>query len=212
MLENHSFDNMLGYLSGANGVKPDSPCNTQTSSGQTFCPTNKGAYSDPDPCHSVDCTSSQLYGSDNPARPNDPATITMGGFVDSYEKAEGAPGAGTIMDCFAPSAVPIISTLAQTFTFIDTYHAGVPGPTFPNRLFYFSATSREWPLRAAPLLARRPRAPTYTPPHHHPPTLQMALAITTTCKQSLGGPNAPFLAPSMPHPGACTFPTFPARC
>ncbi len=141
MLENHSFDNMLGYLNASNGVKPNSPCNTQASTGKRYCPTNKGAWSDPDPSHSVDGTSWQIYGTENPPSPSDPSTITMGGFVDSYEKAEGAGGAHAIMDCFDPANVPIISALAQAFTLVDTYHAGVPGPTFPNRLFYFSATS-----------------------------------------------------------------------
>ena len=141
MLENHSFDNMVGYLNASNGVKPGSPCNTQTSTGKTYCPTNRGAYSDPDPDHSVHGTSWQIYGSENPARPNDPTSIAMSGFVDSYEKAAGASNAPTIMDCFLPTHVPIITTLAQSFTLVDTYHAAVPGPTFPNRLFYFSATS-----------------------------------------------------------------------
>ena len=60
MLENHSFDNMLGFLNKTNGVKPNSPCNTQSSTGAVYCPTNKGAWSDPDPTHSVDGTSWQL--------------------------------------------------------------------------------------------------------------------------------------------------------
>ena len=213
MLENHSFDNMLGYLNGTNGVKPTSPCNTQTSTGESFCPTKRGAYSDPDPDHSVDGTSWQLYGTENPARPNDPSTITLGGFVDSYEKAEGAASARTIMDCFAPEAVPIISTLAQTFTVVDTYHAAVPGPTFPNRLFYFSATSRAWPPPppAARAPARHTPAPTHTALPPFPPP-QTALATMTTCKLSLGGPSGPSLAPSTPPPGGCTFLTCPARC
>ena len=67
----------------------------------------------------------------------------MSGFVSSYAKAHGAASAPTIMDCFTPAAVPVISTLATEFTVIDTYHASVPASTFPNRLFQLSSTSGE---------------------------------------------------------------------
>ena len=140
MLENHSFDNMLGNLPQVNGVSPSS-CNTQNATGKTYCATKNGAYSDPDPDHSVDATSWQLYGARNPPFPQDPAAVKMSGFIDSYSSASTPANAPTIMDCFEPSHVPIISTLAQTFTVLDTYHASIPGPTFPNRLFFFSATS-----------------------------------------------------------------------
>ena len=141
MLENHSFDNYLGNLNKTStGVKPTS-CNTQSSSGTRYCATNRGAWSDPDPDHSVHGTSWQIYGTESPSSPQDPNARAMSGFVDSYSKAVNVSQGGAIMDCFDPSHVPIISTLAQSFTLIDTYHASVPGPTFPNRLFFFSATS-----------------------------------------------------------------------
>ena len=143
MLENHSFDNMLGLLNktrrGVNATAPS--CNVQASSGRTYCATRQGAYVDPDPDHSVDGTSWQLYGTPNPAHSLDPSTITLGGFVDSYSSAVSPAAGGSIMDCMDPSHVPIISTLAQSFTLVDTYFAGVPGPTYVNRLFYLSGTS-----------------------------------------------------------------------
>ena len=143
MLENHSFLNMLGASNATTrGINATGPsCNVQASTGATFCASTRGAYSDPDPCHSVDCTSQQLYGTPNPPASLDASTITLGGFVDSYSQASSIANGGTIMDCFLPTHAPILNTLAQTFTLVDTYHASVPGPTFPNRLFYLSATS-----------------------------------------------------------------------
>ena len=51
MMENHAFDNMLGWLPGVDGVDGPGRCNAFE--GQTYCATDKGAYSDPDPDHSV---------------------------------------------------------------------------------------------------------------------------------------------------------------
>lgn len=51
MMENHSFDNMLGWLPGVDGVNGTGRCNVWN--GKTFCATNNGAFSDPDPDHSV---------------------------------------------------------------------------------------------------------------------------------------------------------------
>ena len=45
------------------------------------------------------------------------------------------------MDSLTPDRVPAISTLVNAFGVYDGYHASVPGPTFPNRLFMLSATS-----------------------------------------------------------------------
>lgn len=70
---------------------------------------------------------------------SDPARVFMDGFVFAYNKT-GQSGAA-IMDCFAPEHVPVITTLASEFALFDSYFAGVPGPTFPNRLFSMSATS-----------------------------------------------------------------------
>ena len=141
MMENHAFDNMLGWLPGVDGVDGPGRCNAFE--GKTYCATDKGAYSDPDPDHSVQGTATQIFGSAvfPPSQEHVPSAETMSGFVQSYANAHSAALAPTIMDCFHPSAVPVISTLASSFTVIDTYHASVPACTFPNRLFALSATS-----------------------------------------------------------------------
>lgn len=131
---------MLGWLPGLpDPLTPTNLCNSFR--GQQYCATRAGAYSDPDPEHSVPATAEQLYGTSTPAAPGDPATVLMSGFVASYASAQNASIAPIIMDAFDPSHVPVISTLATEFTLLDRYHSSLPGPTFPNRLFALSATS-----------------------------------------------------------------------
>jgi phospholipase C len=139
MLENHAFDNMLGWLPNLPNPLTSNFCNTFN--GQEYCATKNGAYVDPDPDHSVGGTALELYGTATPVDQFNQSAVLMNGFVQSYANAINASFAPIIMDCFEPSAVPVISTLAQEFTLLDNYFASVPGPTFPNRLFYLSATS-----------------------------------------------------------------------
>lgn len=145
MFENHAFDNLLGWhphVDGVNVSKSKRVCNNFRN--KTYCPTTRGAYVDPDPRHGLAATAEQLYGfgGDTNASEHNPAATTLAGFVSNYAKATGsASEAPAIMDCFLPPHVPIISTLANEFTLLDGYHASVPGPTFPNRLFAMSSTS-----------------------------------------------------------------------
>lgn len=96
-----------------------------------------------DPDHSVHGTAQQIFGSATfPASQEHNASAeVMSGFVASYASAHSSAVGPTIMDCFTPDAVPVISTLAREFTVIDSYHASVPACTFPNRLFALSGTS-----------------------------------------------------------------------
>ena len=45
------------------------------------------------------------------------------------------------MKCFDPTAVPVLSRLANEFAVCDAWFSSVPGPTWPNRLFVHAATS-----------------------------------------------------------------------
>ena len=45
------------------------------------------------------------------------------------------------MECFDSQTVPAISTLATSFALFDRWHASLPGPTQPNRMYIMSATS-----------------------------------------------------------------------
>jgi phospholipase C len=142
MLENRSFDSLLGYatglatdhLSGSETI-PDDP----GSLNPTPVPVTPNATyraPDPDPGHDIDRVSVQMYGRKDLTFP---AGGTNNGFVLDYAKDSTAPG--TIMDCFSPDKVPALVELAAQFVVCDRWFASMPGPTWPNRLFAHAATA-----------------------------------------------------------------------
>lgn len=46
-----------------------------------------------------------------------------------------------VMECFTPAQLPVLSTLAREFVLCDHWFCSVPGPTMPNRLFVQAASS-----------------------------------------------------------------------
>ncbi len=167
MLENRSFDHMLGYLySGSGNVSP---------SGQPFegltgnesnpdksakpvavypiAPSTPNAYFMPgaDPGEGFKATNSQLWGSTTAPASGTPAT--MQGFVTDFAYTIGwettdkwtiVPGttAGWIMGCFAPQTLPVLSALARGYAVCDHWYASAPTETMPNRAFALAATSQ----------------------------------------------------------------------
>ncbi|KAF2311488.1 hypothetical protein GH714_024237 [Hevea brasiliensis] len=47
----------------------------------------------------------------------------------------------TVMKGFRPESVPVYATLVKEFAVFDRWFSSIPGPTQPNRLFVYSATS-----------------------------------------------------------------------
>jgi phospholipase C len=167
MLENRSFDHMLGYLYQDSGnVSPSG----QPFEGLTGSESNPGsdgtavqvfpitaatpnAYFMPgaDPGEGYSATNSQIFGSTTAPTP---PTATMQGFVTDYaytlgwETKEGTWGivAGTeaqdVMGCFTPATLPVISALAKGFAVCDHWFGSVPTETLPNRAFALSGTSQ----------------------------------------------------------------------
>lgn len=90
-----------------------------------------------DPCHSVECHDLALFGKDPIGNPK-PA---MNGFVENFLADDPARPPCDIMRVYTSKTVPVISTLATEFALFDNWHASVPGPTFPNRLYVHSGTS-----------------------------------------------------------------------
>lgn len=143
MLENRSFDHMLGMLKKQNpeldGCLPgadgcSNPVDPSDPASATVTVDDTAVYEQTSPSHSISGTSDQIYG--NP----DTNTIPlMDGFINSYDD-DNVDGK-TIMKCFAPEHVPAISTLASEYAVYDGYFASVPGPTEPNRCYAMSATS-----------------------------------------------------------------------
>jgi len=125
MLENRSFDHLLGSLQAQNGP---------------------AAYAMPfDPGHEFVDVQIQLYGqapgSDRAAGPRiNPAPMT--GFVDSALQAAKDPSqASLVMQGFQAAQLPVLMALASEFAVFNYWHSSLPGPTWPNRFFVHAATS-----------------------------------------------------------------------
>jgi phospholipase C len=145
MLENRSFDSMLGRL------YPDDPdfrgltlneYNNYGGSGfgvwnNTGMTPATACIPDPDPGEAFTDMNFQLFGS---AGRSDDDPPTMCGFAENYvTQTKGA--ASAVMHYFTPEQVPMISTLAKAFGVSDCWHASAPCQTWPNRFFAHTGTS-----------------------------------------------------------------------
>jgi phospholipase C len=143
MMENRSFDHMLGFLKSPeypiDGLTGDE---SNTSSAGVTTKANRSArYSGDliiDPRHDFWDVSEQLFGTSTPAPEQ---TADMSGFVRNYEHYASI-SAGQIMNCFDPAALPVLATLAREYAVCDRWFSSVPGPTLPNRLYVHAGTSR----------------------------------------------------------------------
>lgn len=160
LLENRSFDHMLGFsgltgteagtippsetlLTGLNGTESNGYLGAEYVVGRGF--------HEPvavDPAHEFLDVLEQLCGTQAIYVHGQPyPQINNGGFVSDYARShtkhEGnaAGNFGQIMDAFTPDQLPVLTTLAKNFAVCDGWHASLPGPTFPNRLFAMGASS-----------------------------------------------------------------------
>jgi phospholipase C len=144
MLENRSFDHMLGHsgLPGINGLTGRSWTNVDDV-GEPVPATADAGYAgdfDPDPGHDFSDVNLQLFGTHTPAPGQQ---VDMSGFVRSYAEKCSADISRShrIMKGFAPGKIPALFTLAKNFAVCDRWFSSVPGPTLPNRLFAHCGTS-----------------------------------------------------------------------
>jgi len=163
MLENRSFDNLLGWLYDPANPAPFNqkpPANFEgvygkdlsnpTTAGHNV-PVGKGTDVTapfPDPGEPFQDVYAQMYGQertlyakDVPSQP--PGACNMKGFVYNYElkNAGNLPNAATIMNCFTPAAVPVLSSLALFYGLCDHWFASIPSQTLCNRSFMQAGTS-----------------------------------------------------------------------
>jgi phospholipase C len=151
MLENRSFDSMLGKLypkspdfDGLSGSEfnldvagvPYAVHNITGSSDATM------SIPTPDPGESWTDINMQLFGT---SLPRSGAKPDMSGFVKNYvAQAAHSPGTydpASVMHYFTPEQVPVISKLARQFAVCDRWFASAPCQTWPNRFFVHSATA-----------------------------------------------------------------------
>ena len=115
MMENRSFDHVLGFVPGVGDLSP-SDYNRVDPSRPRSARVRVSADADPitliDPDHTFEATQEQMFGGGSPTGP-----APMNGFVSSYIKAAGGDVAlgKTVMRCQAPAAVPVLAQLARGF-------------------------------------------------------------------------------------------------
>ena len=167
MLENRSFDHLLGFLyHDAGNVSPAGDA-FEGLTGAEACPDGSGkqvsvypitpatpnAYFLPgaDPGEGYAATNRQCYGTTT--APAAGTVAGMSGFVTDYaaaiaaNKAKGwyvIPGTAPewIMGCYTPQALPVLSALATGFAVCDHWYCSAPTMTMPNRAFVCAATSQ----------------------------------------------------------------------
>lgn len=139
MMENRSFDHMLGSLQAVNPLI-DGLTGTESNPDTTgaLAPVKPQAkYQselDPDPNHDFAPVHQQIF--------NGGAVATMQGFVASYfEQRRDVKHSRKIMHYFAREKLPVLSTLALEFAVFNRWFASIPGPTLCNRAFAHYGTS-----------------------------------------------------------------------
>jgi phospholipase C len=146
MLENRSFDHMLGFLQNPkyliNGIDPANLPTCDPAVGTAPVPVTPDARTvsdlDPDPAHDFLNVNVQIFGN----KDGNVAGPRMRGFVKDYAAVSKNPAKGVnVMKCFNGTSLPILSTLAQQYGVCDQWFSAVPGSTIPNRLFTHAAHS-----------------------------------------------------------------------
>jgi phospholipase C len=144
MMENRSFDHMLGGLRARNAkinglVGNESNPDTE---GKDVVVSPTAAYQgqlDHDPDHHFPGVDLQIYNG-APIGPGRPAT--MKGFVKSYfTQNTGVANSHAIMNYFAPEQLPVLTYLATEYALFNGWFASIPGPTICNRAFAHYGTS-----------------------------------------------------------------------
>jgi phospholipase C len=135
LLENRSFDHMLGYLSldGGRGDIDGLKAGMSNEAGGETYPINHLPETHPpdprwDPDHSGGATEKQINGG------------KMDGFAASFaetlaKRGVTDPDPGMVMGYYNATDLPVYDHLAEHFCVCDAWHSSVPGATWPNRLY-----------------------------------------------------------------------------
>lgn len=165
MMENRSFDQMLGYLTRAGLSDVNGLTGSESNSDKegheyrvfewgekdtVFHPPEDTSGKILDPCHSPECIAQQLKHRNGGFVRNFVSTRRKDGkFFEIPEQWRGLP-----MGYYTGSHLPVYDHLARNFCVLDAWHASVPGDTWPNRLYALSG--REAPrIGHAPSLYQR---------------------------------------------------------
>ncbi len=143
MMENRSFDHMLGSLAAVNpqidGIT--SQLSNPDTTGAQIKPQPLADFQgqlDPDPDHHFPAVDLQIFGGNTSANraPN------MQGFVKSYfNQQRDVKHSQKIMYYFPKEKLPVLTTLALEFAVFNRWFSSIPGPTICNRAFAHYGTS-----------------------------------------------------------------------
>jgi phospholipase C len=143
MMENRSFDHMLGSLqavdSRIDGVT-DQLSNPDTSGNPVKAQplAEFQGQLDPDPDHHFPAVDLQIFGGNTSSN----RVANMQGFVKSYFNQQRDLGhSQKIMYYFAQKQLPVLTTLALEFAVFNRWFSSIPGPTICNRAFAHFGTS-----------------------------------------------------------------------
>jgi len=143
MMENRSFDHMLGSL-GLDNPKIDGVNNATGNPDTTNTivkPQPKAEFQgqlDPDPDHHFPAVDLQIFGGNTAAN----RSPNMQGFIKSYfNQQQDVAHSQKIMYYFQKKDLPVLTTLALEFALFQRWFASIPGPTLCNRAFAHYGTS-----------------------------------------------------------------------
>uniref|UniRef100_A0A6B2L3K1 Phosphoesterase n=1 Tax=Arcella intermedia TaxID=1963864 RepID=A0A6B2L3K1_9EUKA len=143
MMENRSFDHLLGYLKKLNS-QIDGLTGDESNLYNPADPNSKRVFVnfnspdvDPNAGHSVQATTQQIFGSSTENKNFPPP---MSGFVASAEGMSAGWGP-EVLSCFNSTSLSVLSSLAMEFALFDHWFASVPGPTEINRAYLHSCSS-----------------------------------------------------------------------
>jgi phospholipase C len=156
MMENRSFDHMLGYLRNSGMPEVNGLTGQERNLDDRGAPIpvfpfplDQTAFHEPgkpfdeslDPCHSPECVQQQL-SDDN------------GGFVKNFIEQKNPPAArrDLVMGYYTAEHLPVYDFLARQFCVCDAWFSSIPGDTWPNRVFALSGRPAKRASIDVPLL------------------------------------------------------------
>ena len=180
MLENRSFDNVLGWLYEKDSPKNYFPVsNLDRFAGLAGTESNplrdkngvmsnhlvtrvdnpagvNFAVPDVDPNEEFEGVRNQLFGDTKPVdhEPTPDVIPRMKGFLQDYYGRgylESVDDALRIMQCFGPEQLPTLNGIAKQFAVSDAWFSSVPSQTDPNRAFSLCGTSLGKKNNAGPI-------------------------------------------------------------
>src|SRR5215813_1711653 len=141
MMENRSFDHMLGGLKlpGINGLTGNEWNPDTLGTRVKVSPSAKfQGQLNVDPDHHFPGVDMQIFG----GQTGDNRVANMQGFVlDYFTQTNNVNRSHAIMNYFTPEKLPVLTTLATEFAVFNGWFSSIPGPTICNRAFAHYGTS-----------------------------------------------------------------------